>query len=58
MVSATEEEKSSEHEHYIISEPEIWLAIAGLELDHELRRTILSNRGWLEDNVINAAQPT
>ena len=56
MVSATEEEKSSEHEDYINSKPEIWLAIAGLELDYELRRTILSDRGWLDDNVINAVQ--
>ena len=31
-------------------------AIAGLELDYELRRTILSDRGWLDDNVIKAAQ--
>ena len=55
MVSATEEEKSSEHEDYINSKPEIWLTIAGLELDYELRRTILSDRGCM-DNVINAAQ--
>ena len=56
MVSATEEENLSEYEDYINSKPEIWLAIAGLELDYELRRTILSDRGWLDDNVINAAQ--
>ena len=56
MASATEEEKSSEHEEYINRKPEIWLAIAGLELDYELRRTLLSDRGWLDDNVINAAQ--
>ena len=54
MVSATEEEKLSEHEDYI----KIRLAIAGLELDYELRRTSLSDRGWLDDNVINAAQST
>ena len=36
MVSATEEEKLSEHEDYINSKPEIWLAIAGLELDYEM----------------------
>eukprot|EP00731_Ephydatia_muelleri_P000545 Em0001g545a len=40
----------------LAGKPEIWLAIAELELDYELRRTLLSDRGWLDDNVINAAQ--
>lgn len=56
MVSTTEEEMPSEEENYVNSKPEIWLEIAGFELDQEMRRTILSDRGWLDDNVINAAQ--